>query len=1118
MKNNLSVNYINILNLMAGRNRFHLFHQEINELLVCNDSLEKQNHTTSGRKALKPFFPDQNEYLIFSDNKIHFVPLTSNAWTHFSHIEGFNKLITKKTLLENTISTIIKEMQASSNSKYVNLFKGILAYPGSTQFIHNIIYQKITNFNQSDSKIKLTGLCYDFSQALINFIIHHTFLNKIYLIFDHKQSLNLKTKDLDLMFNMVVALFTSETYQDSQMDSLFKECRITNSFLQEHVYDNLKYMFLRYYFRNRIYCDKIKTFIKQNVIEVKGNIDLFNKLNKTHVTLGYYFIDLLIEKGIFTSSPSTTKKNATIILTPTEQVVQDCLINNTIDKAFLNEKDFNYYDKKDLDFKSFELVHDNHRIDLALTAESYLHTNNLLTKFSIDIDYLTYFLTRIYKNDFTQYDYLALYHVNSSQIDMLNNFQISPFPVLLEKIFTYVNNFEQTITSNQLNKIIKVETIVILEALSQERERRRITGVDFETFEEHYNTSKQIYNQYGYMIETIINKICHRRNQIITLLKQAIFYSRFKYFIYPTYIDSRGRAYLSAVATNIFTSSMAKCFVKLHDENYGQSPSLEVLKIIRHTCDFVQTKSHVKSLMEKRNHDKTHIVEIYQYICSYLTVNIEQLDRIICDKSLDDTSLFDVVCGITKKPKKVFYVHSLIYYERLRKNNLHNKNIVNYIQKDASSSGLQMMSIFFKNAELAKISNLSGIENYDIYEKAASHCLQIYNQMKEFVNEALVWFDCPDILSHKQELVLTLKSYNSDDYDNISESKYYSDILIYLLTIDAESSSCTRQFINFIKDIIIENKPRNNIIYKPINNWTQCEFLVPYLPFPHLQLIRDFTKFECFKDQEKVLDYIFCLKYALRQIIISEQYIIKERKDWATRDLTKHHVMTSLYMSTAFGRRESYIKLLQDNYVLSKYAGNVIKEFASFLEKATSNYLSSIKSLSLLQQFLDTICKNEKIIITNRNFKITFNPLVTTDAQVSCSSLLNKRAHQLIIKKTTDKFDADRLKSMFMANLAHSMDSDVMHTFTEICLLINNQLKENRISFRLIFERNHDCFILNSGPLLKILLEEAYLKISKQNNINYIVGLDENTKKEFTSMNTHEFMKMLTPINPNFVK
>ena len=110
--------------------------------------------------------------------------------------------------------------------------------------------------------------------------------------------------------------------------------------------------------------------------------------------------------------------------------------------------------------------------------------------------------------------------------------------------------------------------------------------------------------------------------------------------------------------------------------------------------------------------------------------------------------------------------------------------------------------------------------------------------------------------------------------------------------------------------------------------------------------------------------------------------------------------------------------------------------------------------------------------------------------------------------------DHKKLKSMIGPNIIHSMDSSIVHYLRVLVNKINNTIP----SFQLGLEMNHDCYILTFPILLPILLEDSYLRLAETDYIRYISGLSETDIKSYQRMSVEQFLKLLTPLNPDFIK
>lgn len=149
---------------------------------------------------------------------------------------------------------------------------------------------------------------------------------------------------------------------------------------------------------------------------------------------------------------------------------------------------------------------------------------------------------------------------------------------------------------------------------------------------------------------------------------------------------------------------------------------------------------------------------------------------------------------------------------------------------------------------------------------------------------------------------------------------------------------------------------------------------------------------------------------------------------------------------------------LKEKFMVSEQKEYLLKEFAHYLETVTTLYLEETCGLGMITQFADSICSDEPIIIENKYFVITLNPTITEKIQIRRSSITGGKTSQLVIKKSTDTFDTQKLQAMFLANLAHTFDSEIVHQFIYLCYKINDTFESYKRGYRIIFEKTHDCF------------------------------------------------------------
>src|ERR1700753_1318990 len=1048
------------------------------------------------------------------DNKIYHLSdqLTDFFTTYDCNMRG-SHFKHKENILRKAIEEIQKEItgNCTQKSKYIYFLKEFFAMDGATYFLHDYFHFLIVKNNAVNQKFKLTSLNIELADCIIRFIIaQKPKLKAVYNCFDKIECLNMSVNQKNIIIELATLIF-KKNIADNDKNVFFQTLNIKHYTIRNYILDYFRDLFFKAFRQNRIYIVEVTNIINNFISEIK-EIDFIAKIYQDFVTLGHYLLDFFIQKGLFTETkqPLGNKKDLVIILEPTNKLVEDVMLKKSHQKPYLREEDLKRRNNSNQERKIYDdiinknihkLIHDNMKINLFLNKESYIHETKLYTKFSINVNFLIFFLKLI--NNGIKDDYLySLYDIDRNKIKELS--EVPGASYFLDIILDAARNFNEYSTVNKLQEQIN----------DNFKNLRKQESIKIN--EEYFDSLKKLEKTYKAAFFDLINKICHRKHQLINLIQEAITHSIFKFFIGTTFIDTRGRAYLSLIDLNIFNNPLGKMFVSLYDPNEGALPSGDDIRCLSNYFQFEQTKDALYIVANQNI--KTQMINcIYDYICNYINLKRDDLENIIKDDKFfkDPIMQLDFLMTKIKKHKKLFYVHSLIYYEQLRYRGKHDTNIFNYFQKDASSSGLQMLSILFRDPVLAEIANVKGNSNSDIYQRASENCCLTYNSFTQFVCLNVEWAGVDYF--HRENFSVELKEYGVDWFkENSHVLDNNKTLLAMLLCINIEKSYIWRDFLKIlVKTLIAYNKKTEKLL-----DFKKSEFILPYLKIKDIENIKALSRLDDFKDYKQILQYIYCLRYAARLVWSVDKNICKDPYNsfLKKRELTKKHVMTTLYMSTAFTRKEAYIKLMKDEFLLSDVGLNELEEFASFLEKATTKYLEQSIGLNRIADFTNDICTNKEIIIQNRNFTITLQPKITKDFQVSCSSYTKKRGPQLVVKKITNQIDPVKLKSMFMANLAHSMDSDLMHHFTEICLDLNERLKKQKSAYRFAFERNHDCFILNYPPLLTIFLEEAYLRLSKQDNINNIQYLTPELKSKYVKLSPEEFVSKLNPINPNFVK
>lgn len=1088
--------YQQLLNILNNKD-LAVFHKPIKEVLDHHKKLSEIAYNTSPTKGC-------NEIRV--DNQFYSINALGTPNSIFATY-GVKKdqFSIKTNTLRKAIDKIMKDILNSTVSGvYVPMLKVIFLHNSAKFFLHDYLHSVIITGNKTNYVYKKTTLSINLAEALFQFLLSQVpELKLLFSSFDYHKMLFLNNKQIKSISNFVTILFKNDS---KELAAYFNKHNIKNEPLQKHLKEYLKDVFMKEYDKNTIYIEEVKNTIKLADFET-SKLDNRNNVNKFFTTFGTYVIMMFIPsdnqafttKTVTVYDPTEKKHRHYDIISPIQEVIDDALLNKPAPKHFLTEEQL-YITHTETQHKTNEdeyrdlvadnvskLIHENPRITLALEESCYMRYEKIYTKLSIDVNYLSTFLNLLDEGLSETY-ILYLFDIDTKLIAKLGH-NNKPLQILFQIIKDAAINFKNDLTATNLQKRIDAKIRLLIR--------------------DNNSTTKQSLANIKEVLYDMINKLCYRKQQLISLISDSILYSLFKYFIAVTYIDSRGRSYLEAFSLNILTNPQAKLFVNLYDPNEGANPNKRELNIIKSSLNFKQTQDKIEAIINENLVESANISNIQEYICTYLNIESVNFKSLVeNDHYMNNRLLLNHLATIIKKPKKLYYVHKLICYEQLRFRNIHDTIICNYIQKDASSSGFQVMATFFGDESLARIGNLIGKKDFNVYLKATNYCGKIYSEFNTLAEDALSLFNAEDLLDDTT-LTLSLQAYTQDYYNaNIKSSATKKKYLKTLVNINLIISSISHEILQKLEEIIEHC------------DIPDCEHLLQYLPSSHKTLIDDLVNLTLFKNSRKILSYLLCIKYGIRLKFICEKILMINDSDsylWNDRTLTKSHVMTTLYRSTPYGRRVTYIKFLKEHFIIKQDTLHEVEEFATFLEQTTSIFLSNTTNIKILYDFADELSKN-KVIIRNRNFKITIDPKITTEFQVSCSSFYEKRGPQLVLHLITNKSDKKKLKTMLMANIAHYLDSDIMHHFVELCRYINKKSEENGSSYRLAYERNHDCFILNCPILLPILLEEAYLRFCSQDNMNFIRGLSPEIIAKYRKLSVNAFLALVDPINPYFIK
>lgn len=631
------------------------------------------------------------------------------------------------------------------------------------------------------------------------------------------------------------------------------------------------------------------------------------------------------------------------------------------------------------------------------------------------------------------------------------------------------------------------------------------------------------------MLEDLVHHLYQRKFMFINLINNAILLCMFESFIHTTFIDARGRYYLNAGSTNIHTHLAAKLIIRLYDQTKQTPPTLEAFNIIKTNMTFPSTKKTIDQLLTNQyhhNYEKENINRILTYIENFL-LPIEKrpyyfnLEEALYNPAYDVPEyLLQGLYAIVKKPKRLFYVHSLLFYERERIKNKHPKHLINHYELDASSSGLQMLSGLFRSIPLAKMCNLiSHKDTQDIYTEMTDSFKKMWHDLIQVIEGCADKWDFKDDIgdsffeteNRKISFYAKLKwisRISLDDYWFLDIWRHlhaewppnfffrftpttiviHEEVVINLMAPDG---------LLFTDDMYDLLHPKEKRFYEET-------IKIPLFQYAGTTKLKGVLIYRMITRLDLILNYWF--KLAL--------------DEFATRDLYKKAVMTFFYNSTSYGRKQDYIAHLASfcPRVLDKKFEDKLEEFVDFLDRFFIYKMQKTSDVNFMNQMIATMDLSQPITITNTNFNITLAPKVTVKKQIQAPAISGKRGLQLVLRKTlSNDIDQSKLRNMLGANIVHSMDAHVVHLLNELVFNVNQDLKAHKLPFHILHDTNHDCFYFSSPILLRVFVEECYLKCFSANYIEGISGVTDEMKLALQNA-TNDYLDALTPLNDNFIK
>ena len=1055
----------------------------------------------------------------------------------------------EKISLRYILKKIIKDIVNSSDTKkpYLNIIKTLVV--NEQKSVVHLLEKKLINiimttfYRKEDliseditsiHGIKETQLMLESGHTLfIYYLTLNPFFNRLLHLKDKtKKNIKMNITDTDIIIKILIALKNNDKIGLKAIYSILNFIEINNTFID----------ILNCYLLDLLYTAKEQNNLKDlticNLLEtlLKTKKDVTNELQQYKLQIGAPIVDLLIKNEVFkkvTSKKDFYKKgkqqNRLII---SQMLLEHLTEFHYVNKPYLTESNLEYIEANKSDIlyaiiasNSDQFERHHHQINLTIKEKSYLTDYKPHTKFSVDKMYFNYILDFI--------TYIKEFNYDNNNMDP-QNYQtyLSAFLSMYDIDFLSLLNLINKKYENEEYKLKIIQT-QLGRICTWSMDMDKINSN--ELLEEF---KKEINHTFSKTFQKLLNKVMQHKIIIMGAIKECYIYSNFKYFINPSFIDSRGRLYNASIFTNIQLFPITKSFIKLFQyrpQIYYSKIQFEDLKCaVKETLITSKYKEQIMTLDYNTYQYKEKqllLVYIYTYFNKNL-ISYEQLCSTI-ENTYDKENLLSFIISNIKIHKKILYVHSWILQYQMQQNNTYNgylKYLSTYYELDASASGLQMLSILFNDELMARMSNLIGEEQQDIYTQACTH-------FKSNLQNA---FDISSVIISRMSVKSSLKK-NSivlNIIDNTLLEKSFSDKISTFMQLNLKKTAKNMAVKSFMQELILDIRKQDDLFNLLLNlnipDWLQQDNENAFIK-RHAKVINKVTmnikdiqnqnKEKIKQDNKiiiqenvKVIKSLLFIKEMLyiEQTLVEKHPWIQQKLIFDQRDFFKNAIMTYFYNSTSFRRKENFMKFFEEYSEEDLSFDSNIIHLVAFVEKWFVHYIKqrfvANKKMNDLSKSL-SLC-NKNIIISNKHFYIVIDPSTITKKKIQTTSSVSKRGSQLTLIQKSNKKDPKIICQKFSPNMIHSMDAMITHNFIERCININKKL-----SIKIAFTTNHDNFYISCPLILRITLKDCYQELIDS---EYLYTLKDNNSETFSIenfiTNKEKIADLFKEFNDFFVK
>jgi hypothetical protein len=287
----------------------------------------------------------------------------------------------------------------------------------------------------------------------------------------------------------------------------------------------------------------------------------------------------------------------------------------------------------------------------------------------------------------------------------------------------------------------------------------------------------------------IYNKVSAYKYYIKGLLNDANIYSRFNYFYIDKFITSSSRRFSKTIFLTLQGFKLSKVFVifkNTHSGSINAGNFEEIKQVISSKLSHSSLIEEVNTMTYAQYTAETNIAYI-SYIKHFLKEGAEYSSYPMAENYAKQVQWLYTNC----KKSKAIWLAKLILANYLTGNNL---GIV--YELDATSSGIQLVSLLIKSNQLAQLSNVIGTEYQDIYKIFSTDFKIELEKATLFLNSFIKEMQMPRIKDILQ----------SDRITDISQAKTFGKCLQYFLYCDIETLPVLSQNISKTVSKLISNK------------------------------------------------------------------------------------------------------------------------------------------------------------------------------------------------------------------------------------------------------------------------------------------------------------------------